>query len=270
MSLRLDAAQGRVRTSPSAVAPAYAVVETAPRFAWFWPTVEQGRLTAFFQPVVCLKQNTTIGFEALARAHDGDCLRSGYELTRAAAELGASDWFDRACMQVALHGAAAQFHAGELLFLNVNPMSVVRDLNALADLATTVRHLGLPLDTVVIELVETGDRPTLDQLGNLASAVREHGFRLALDDFGTGAWSAEELTAIRPDIVKFDRDVATWSLDRVQPMVSEAQAAGCLTVLEGVEHEDHLTMARAAGFDMAQGYGIGRPEANCLRNATLS
>ena len=54
------------------------------------------------------------------------------------------------------------------------------------------------------------------------------------------SWLAGEMSAKQ-------RTILTWAL-------AQAADLGLTTVLEGIETEDHLVMARQMGFDMVQGF----------------
>jgi len=69
-----------------------------------------------------------------------------------------------------------------------------------------------------------------------------------------------------PDILKFDialikniqhRSEASRSI--VETLVKMARDAGILTLAEGVESVEEAAACRAIGFELGQGYYLGRP-----------
>lgn len=73
----------------------------------------------------------------------------------------------------------------------------------------------------------------------------------------------DRLTALKPNIVKFDRSLIAGASEArrylLGRLVSAVHALGATVVAEGVETEDEAQIARDAGVDMLQGYLIGRP-----------
>ncbi|GAA4892085.1 putative bifunctional diguanylate cyclase/phosphodiesterase [Actinomycetospora straminea] len=127
-----------------------------------------------------------------------------------------------------------------------------------------VTDAGLPLDRLVLELVETclADLPatTLREMNELIAA----GVRFAVDDFGTGYSSLSRLTGLPAQIVKLDRGfvrgVATGESDRAvaRAVVDLTAAIGQVCVAEGVEDADQFAVLRDLGVHAYQGWLFAR------------
>ena len=70
---------------------------------------------------------------------------------------------------------------------------------------------------------------------------------------------------VRPDVIKLDLrlvqanpDVAIAGI--VNAVNAERERSGAVILAEGIEHEEHLTTARALGATLGQGWLFGRPD----------
>ena len=95
-------------------------------------------------------------------------------------------------------------------------------------------------------------------------ALREAGVKIAIDDFGTGYSSLAYLTRLPVDVLKLGAEFLggqTLVKDRqlMSSICSMATDVGLLTIVEGVETQEQLLSAVAAGANAAQGYLLGRP-----------
>lgn len=106
---------------------------------------------------------------------------------------------------------------------------------------------------VAFEVLEDvrADGPVLDALATL----RASGFTVALDDFTA---EVDRMPLVEhADIVKLD--VIDAPRRDLRSLVRELHARGVLVLAEKVEEVSHLQSCRKIGFDLFQGYAIGRP-----------
>jgi len=95
--------------------------------------------------------------------------------------------------------------------------------------------------------------------------LRKLGICIVLDDFGTGYSSLSYLRLFPFDQIKIDRSfVSELSSNAdcaaiVSAVASLGRSLHVDTVAEGVETEDQLVLARAAGCTHVQGFLFGRP-----------
>ncbi|GAB6900110.1 EAL and HDOD domain-containing protein [Kineosporia succinea] len=173
----------------------------------------------------------------------------GYELLfRSAAGATVADLdTDRATTQTIL-AAFAEFGAEELLggkpgFINLTRSFLVGDL-----------PLPFAPEAAVLEVLENIhiDREVVIGALRLAS----EGYRLALDDF---VWSeeAEPLLAVA-DIVKIDVLSMTW--EEVLFTVEKCRRHDVRLLAEKVENAEMYAKCIELGFELFQGYFLGRPE----------
>ena len=151
-------------------------------------------------------------------------------------------------------------HPSETVFLNVLPES-------LAD--PELFGNGHPLDghseRIVIEITERSHLGSMDDIRPRVDALRERGFQIAVDDLGAGYAGLTSVALLRPEIVKFDLELLQ-GIDAddarshlVASMVAACHDLGITTLAEGIETPAELNVLLAMGFDLFQGYLLGKP-----------
>lgn len=228
-------------------------------------------LSSVFQPLVALPDGQVVGHEALLRAHT----QEGKALTPESVFVIPSDahevvYLDRLARTLHALNFLQQPERGDSsLFLNIHPrhlVAVASDHGLVFE--EILRRLGLTPRQVVLEILEAA----IDDLPRLKEAVgnfRQRGYRIALDDFGRGHANLDRLWQLSPDIVKFDRtliDSASRQLKlrhSLPKLVALVKDLGAQVAFEGVETPDHLNLALESGADLAQGYLIATPAADC-------
>ncbi len=148
--------------------------------------------------------------------------------------------------------------------VNLSPIQF-QSPDLVGHVAAILADSGLPADRLELEITETvllqrsnDNLRTLEELSAL-------GISIALDDFGTGYSSLSYLRLFRFDMIKIDRSFVSEmaqmeaSAAIVCAVANLGRSLDIITVAEGVETEEQLTLLRAAGCTQAQGYLLGRP-----------
>ncbi len=221
-------------------------------------------IVSSYQPIVDLRTEEVVGYEALARGPKGSPLEFPDRLFatgRATGRLAELDW---ECRAAALRGALLKnLRSPMLLFVNVEPdAAFVRPPDHVWPL---LDEAGKKL-LVVCEFTERGliDRPT-DVL-SAARVWRRAGMAIALDDVGADSRSLGILPLLRPDIIKLDMSVVhapdeqlAETMGTMQTINSWNERNDALVVAEGVEVDAHLARATALGAHFCQGWKYGKP-----------
>ena len=159
-------------------------------------------------------------------------------------------------------GWAAQGIECELAF-NISARSLeALDFPDLVE-AKTAEHEVSP-SRLVLELTE-GATQTLINLMDTLTRFRIKGIGLAIDDFGTGYSTLKLLRMLPFTELKIDRffvrdaEVSVDSRVIVEAMIGLAHGLGLSATAEGVENDAQLSLMKALGCDLAQGYRIGKP-----------
>lgn len=165
--------------------------------------------------------------------------------------------FRRACLD------AGAFH-GCRISINVSGEQLKRD-EFVVMLARILDETGCRADNFVLEITETAATTATPEILHRLEAARAMGFRVALDDFGTGFCGFNYLKTLPIDAIKIDRSyIQSLSHDEVarvfvSALTQIAHIQNLVIVAEGIETEDDLALARAAGCNRFQGYHIARP-----------
>ncbi|MES2820238.1 MAG: EAL domain-containing protein [Pseudomonadota bacterium] len=230
--------------------------------------IEEGQLEVYYQPKLCLADDSLNAAEALVRwrhpvlglVPPGDFIGLAEE-TGLIAPIG-EFVLRQACQQV------RDWHREGLLQIRVSVNLSVHQLRQ-GNLVSLVRQVlddtGLPAHCLELELTEN---QMLDNVENVISTfqqLRELGVKLAIDDFGTGYSSLSYLKRFPVDYVKIDqsfiRDLAAKGEDAAitRAIIAMAHSLELKVVAEGVETQEQMDFLKAQHCDELQGYLISPP-----------
>lgn len=218
-----------------------------------------------YQPVVALKDGTTVGVEALLRWRHpkrGLCLPGDFiKIAEHSGLIGAiGAWvLRRACADIAALNAQ---RAGQPpLYVSVNVSA--RQLRS-GELPEQVAHAlaqsRLDARLLRLELTENAALEDESQAVILLTRVRESGVGVWLDDFGTGFSGLSHLRRVPVDGVKIDRSfVADLAHDEddvalTSAIIALAHTLGIGVVAEGVEQNSQRSKLAELGCDYIQGW----------------
>lgn len=156
----------------------------------------------------------------------------------------------------------------EVLPVSVNLSRVdIQRPELLDTLSGLIRRYRIPLSLFHLEITESGSTPDIEAMLRTVRVLRERGFEILLDDFGSAFSTFNVLSGIDISALKIDlRSIAARSRTtvRVAQLLSSfvfmADQLGIPTVIEGVETQDQIDLARRAGIHVAQGYFYYRPQ----------
>jgi diguanylate cyclase (GGDEF)-like protein len=212
-----------------------------------------------YQPLVSLDGNRIIGFEALARWHNGDLGFVPPDLFIPVAEetglisaLG-DQLFRRACLD------ACAWPPTFVLAFNVSPVQL-RDPTLGLRLLSILGQTGFNPRRLEIEITESALVENIAVAQTIIHELRQSGVRIALDDFGTGYATLSQLLSFRLDKIKIDRSFVS-RIDKsedgqviVRAILGLAKGFRLTTTAEGVEDAGQLAFLKANGCTEGQGY----------------
>lgn len=220
-----------------------------------------------FQPIVDLKSQDSIGFEALVRIRDFEgAWMAPIEFISVAESVGLIDQMGdlvlRRCLAVL---KLTENTAPDLVIsINISPLQVCREGLAGRMIAIAERY-EVDLGRLAVEVTESVliDRPrtAINELNTLRSV----GCRVYLDDFGTGYSSMSWLSQLPIDAIKIDRSFTAGLLNYprrrvvVESMIRLSLDLGLDVIAEGVELEAQAEALLAMGCLRAQGFLFGHP-----------
>lgn len=150
--------------------------------------------------------------------------------------------------------------------INVNLSYVqIHKSNLLADVDRCVKEVGIPPESLVLELTESGYIETDSRIKELFRDLKAKKYDVALDDFGTGYSNMRYLQEIEATTVKIDRSFVMKALQNehdyniITHIIDMVHSLGSSVCMEGIEKEDELNKMMKTRPDMIQGYYFGKP-----------
>lgn len=225
-----------------------------------------------FQPIVRLDTGELHEYECLFRPSMPMLPQTITAIVQAAIDTERSIELDAFIVQSILERAShieatrrASGHPPLRLALNLTPASLLDPRFEAAAFAETIREAGLDPRQITLECTEQQTVADLVPLQRAVRAIRRVGFGFAVDDAGAGYASFSLIAALRPTVIKIDRDIiagiarddAKQAL--VESFVSFGRRIGARLLAEGIEKRADLAMTTALGVDYGQGYLLGRP-----------
>ena len=257
------------------------------RFSFFTPALQEAAQTrvrlagdlrtalaeqqfrVVYQPIVSLSTGTIHKAEALIRWHHptrGLVSPAAFvpiaESSGLIVDIG--EWvFQQAASQVQ---AWRQTLAPDFqISVNKSPVQFHHDRVGKTPWAAQLATLGLPGDSIVVEITEGLLLDTSTSVADTLLELSDAGIQVSLDDFGTGYSSLSYLQKFDIDYVKIDQSFVrhliadSTDLALCKAIIVMAHALGMQVIAEGVETASQRDLLAAAGCDYAQGYFYARP-----------
>lgn len=225
-----------------------------------------------FQPIVDLSAGRVWGYEALIRGVNGE---SAYSILSQVTE-DIRYRFDGAARVLAIETAGALFKASDLrLSINFMPNAVYEPTACIQKSLAAARRANFPHKNLMFEFTENERMTDVPHVERIIDAYRKLGFLTALDDFGSGYAGLGLLAKLQPDLIKIDmellRDIHVSQRKQaiIAGIVGIARSLGVTVLAEGVENDSELTVLRAAGITLFQGYHFAKPALMALPDVPL-
>jgi EAL domain-containing protein (putative c-di-GMP-specific phosphodiesterase class I) len=189
-----------------------------------------------------------------------DTVEDVFEAARTGGQIRDLDWV---CRRRAVDDAK-QLPVGADLFLNMSAAALLDPIHGVDQLLLLLSAAKRPPRTVVVEITEHERIRDYAALSRVLSSYRAEGIRFALDDVGEGHSTLELLAAPASEYLKLGRRV-TMTSSRVgsraamDATMAFAHASGAAVIAEGVENEFVADLMKAAGIQLGQGFGLGKP-----------
>lgn len=214
-------------------------------------------ITSAYQPIIDTVRGSVVGYEALIRF-------PGYEVKNPevwfaqARRSGHADQLEAAALRSAfVHRAALPGNC--FLTVNVSPPLLLAP--AVQAVWAEQGHLG----GVIVELTEQAAIDSYVELEPHLQSLRSAGAMIAIDDAGSGYAGLQHLLAIRPALIKLDRELVR-EVDQdeakralVEMLGTFAGRVDAWILAEGIERVEELDTLAALGVPLLQGYLLGRP-----------
>ena len=215
-----------------------------------------------FQPIVDVANYCVWGYEALVRGVNGE---SAFSILSQVSE-DIRYRFDQASRVKAIETAGSLFEGRDLrLSINFMPNAVYEPSACIRKSLDAAKRVHFPPKNLMFEFTENERMSDPAHVQRIVEAYRKFGFLTALDDFGAGYAGLGLLARLQPDLIKIDmellRDVHLSFAKQaiIAGIVGIAQSLDIRMLAEGVENESELTVLRAAGISLFQGYYFAKP-----------
>ena len=232
--------------------------------------LENQEFVVHYQPILEMKNDKIIGFEALVRwQHPTKGLIPPAEFIPTAEETGLivplGYWvLDEACRQ--LHAWHSQYPADTPLTMNVNLSTrQCAQPDLIKKISMILKKNELDPRFLKLELTES---IIIDESGSTAamlSDLKDMGIQVQIDDFGTGYSSLSYLHTLPVDTLKIDRSFIsrlgsnTNNTEIVQTILSLAHSLGMKVIAEGVETDEQLSSLKDMNCEFVQGFLFAKP-----------
>jgi diguanylate cyclase (GGDEF)-like protein/PAS domain S-box-containing protein len=222
-------------------------------------------LSMHYQPIVDLRTNEVVGFEALMRwqhpergwvppsvfiplAEQSDLIFDLGAFALREAVAAASTWTatsaEGQCPYVTVNLSAHQFHEPKLV-------SMIEEALTMSAISP---------DRLIIEITESVMLRDALETASVIGRLQERGVGFALDDFGTGYSSLSYLVLLHPRIIKIDQSFvrpAHESRDNdtlLETIISLGQKLDMTMLGEGIETLEQLERLLGSGCELGQGF----------------
>ncbi len=222
-----------------------------------------------YQPIVELSTGHIHKAEALIRwQHPTRGLTSPAEFIPVAEATGMiidiGEWVFREAAQQVAQWRIGHHHDFQIS-VNKSPVQFQREGNGHLAWFDCLRELGLPGQSIVVEITEG----LLMDAGALITgqllAFRDAGIQVSLDDFGTGYSSLSYLKKFHIDYLKIDQSFTrnlrpnATDLTLCEAIIVMAHKLGIKVIAEGIETQEQCDLLATAGCDYGQGYLFSKP-----------
>lgn len=238
-------------------------------------SLDKDEITVRFQPIVRLADRRPVLVEALARwERPGAALPPGAFVPLAEAAGLAAELTLTVARRAMAELAAVRGRTGLRLTFNV-PLAVLLRSELPCLLERMSAAAGFAPADLLLELTESTEVRDNALLHRALRRLRHHGFGVLLDDFGLDD-PRRKLIGLPFAGVKLDRSlVSAMPNERraraeVERLVAAVRQCGGAVIAEGVSDPRLWRAAAAAGCDLAQGFGVGRPLPPATLNAWIA
>lgn len=225
-----------------------------------------------FQPIVDVAGQRVWGYEALVRGANGESAFSVLDQVTEDVRYR----FDQAARVLAIETAGRLFKEPHLrLSINFMPNAVYEPSACIQKSLAAARRANFPHQNLMFEFTENERMEDTAHVKRIVEAYRKLGFWTALDDFGAGYAGLGLLSKLQPDLIKIDmellRDIHLSRAKQaiVAGIVGIARTLDIHVLAEGVENDDELTVLRAAGIRLFQGYHFAKPALMALPDVPM-
>ena len=124
---------------------------------------------------------------------------------------------------------------------------------------------GFPTSNLTLEVTESAPFKEHDLVKHNLAGIAALGIDLSIDDYGTGNATLEYLRSVPCQEIKIDRRFIAGLVENssdmmlVESTIELAHGLGRRVIAEGIEDPETLSLLRAIGCDIVQGFYLAKP-----------
>ncbi|KAA3642923.1 MAG: EAL domain-containing protein [Chloroflexi bacterium] len=233
--------------------------------------VEQKEFVVYYQPIISLKDEQIVGFEALLRwQHPRRGFLLPADFLPLAEETGLivpiGKWvLDEVCRQTAEWNQGLRSDAPLSVNVNLSTKQLIHP-NLVDDIQSALAESGLESKYLTVEMMEGALVRDEDLMREVLQKLKDLGISVHMDNFGTGFSWLGNINEYSIDAIKINRgfiasmDIQGNNAGLVRTITNMAQELGVEVYAEGIETSDQKFMLTALGADCGQGYLFGKPQ----------
>lgn len=220
-----------------------------------------------YQPIINLKDDKTIGVEALIRWQHPV---KGFIPPLEFISISEKNGYIKEISEWVFKEVAHQYEAWNIegkqfrISINISPIMLMYD-RFIPYMNEWIQTYHLDSSQITLEITESAIIEDIQKSVHVLKQLKKLGFIIALDDFGTGYSSLTYLQKLPIDIIKIDRTFIsnikpnTEEFHVLRYMIELAHHLNLLVVAEGIETVEQANMVKKYDVDLAQGYFFCRP-----------
>ncbi|MDQ3180152.1 MAG: EAL domain-containing protein [Acidobacteriota bacterium] len=233
-------------------------------------SLEREEFQLYYQPIISLKTETLVGFEALVRwRHPTRGLILPLEFIPAAEENGLilplGNWILReSCRQLRRWQDDNPSALRLMVSVNLSCKQFLH-LDLAEQIAATLDESGLDPRCLKLEITESYIMENSEMAVTIMNRLRSLGVEISLDDFGTGYSSLSYLHSLPVDYLKVDRSFVSRmtaskeNSEIVSTIIKLAQNLKMKVIAEGIETAAQLVQLKQLHCEYGQGYFFSKP-----------
>jgi len=230
--------------------------------------LEQQEFILFYQPIIELKTQKLVGFEALVRwRHPERGMVSpaefipSMEMTGLIVPVGMLV-FKQACQQLYAWQQQGWTEITMSINLSVRQFSCA---TLLADIDRILAETKANPANIKLEITESAIMDSAETAIALTKELRSRQIQISIDDFGTGYSSLGYLHRFPVDNLKIDRSFVSQiqtenrNYHVVDTIIALSNQLGLAVIAEGIETKEQLAWLQNVGCQYGQGYLFNKP-----------
>lgn len=224
--------------------------------------IKQDKIVPLFQPIVDLKTNEIVKYEALIRMIDDD---GKYISPYHFLDLAKKNKLYPELTKIMIEKTFEKFQNLDYqVSINLSVEDILNE-QVSKTILDTLRDYQMG-QQIVFEIIESEGIENFEEVLNFIKKAKSSGAKISIDDFGTGYSNFEYLMKLKVDFIKIDASmIKNIDVNRDSQLVTEtildfAKKMNIKTVAEFIHSQSVLDTVKEIGIDYGQGYYFGEPQ----------